>query len=408
MTQIIKIAKWEYLNRVKTKLFIITTLLLPVLFALISILPTWLATLDPEKTSKIGLIYGSKQTALINDFKILVQNQYKTKNGMPEFSFVNIDNDQNALSKILDKTIQGYLSVSPNILDSGQVEYYSLSLSNIRQYSNLKNALQNAVINHRLDRAGIDVSLIKQLNENIGFKTFELDEDGSSKSGNKIADIVVPMIFVFVLFMIIFTSGQLLLRSVMEERTSRTIELLLSTVNPLQLMTGKILGLGLLGVTQMIIYVLTAFIANHYKNWGVLEYSQIPVLLIYFLLGYLFYASIFAMIGTFFSSEQEAQQSTSIISFIAILPFIFGSYFISNPSSYLTTVFSYIPPLTPFMMIMRIGMGTVETLEIIYTSFLLVISCILMLKLSGKLFKVTILMYGKRISIKEIYKWTIT
>ena len=408
MTQIIKIAKWEYLNRVKTKLFIITTLLLPVLFALISILPTWLATLDPEKTSKIGLIYGSKQTALINDFKVLVQNQYKTKNGMPEFSFVNIDNDQNALSKILDKTIQGYLSVSPNILDSGQVEYYSLSLSNIRQYSNLKNALQNAVINHRLDRAGIDVSLIKQLNENIGFKTFELDEDGSSKSGNKIADIVVPMIFVFVLFMIIFTSGQLLLRSVMEERTSRTIELLLSTVNPLQLMTGKILGLGLLGVTQMIIYVLTAFIANHYKNWGVLEYSQIPVLLIYFLLGYLFYASIFAMIGTFFSSEQEAQQSTSIISFIAILPFIFGSYFISNPSSYLTTVFSYIPPLTPFMMIMRIGMGTVETLEIIYTSFLLVISCILMLKLSGKLFKVTILMYGKRISIKEIYKWTIT
>ena len=408
MTQIIKIAKWEYLNRVKTKLFIITTLLLPVLFALISILPTWLATLDPEKTSKIGLIYGSKQTALINDFKILVQNQYKTKNGMPEFSFVNIDNDQNALSKILDKTIQGYLSVSPNILDSGQVEYYSLSLSNIRQYSNLKNALQNAVINHRLDRAGIDVSLIKQLNENIGFKTFELDEDGSSKSGNKIADIVVPMIFVFVLFMIIFTSGQLLLRSVMEERTSRTIELLLSTVNPLQLMTGKILGLGLLGVTQMIIYVLTAFIANHYKNWGVLEYSQIPVLLIYFLLGYLFYASIFAMIGTFFSSEQEAQQSTSIISFIAILPFIFGSYFISNPSSYLTTVFSYIPPLTPFMMIMRIGMGTVETLEIIYTSFLLVISCILMLKLSGKLFKVTILMYGKRVSIKEIYKWTIT
>lgn len=408
MTQIIKIAKWEYLNRVKTKLFIITTLLLPVLFALISILPTWLATLDPEKTSKIGLIYGSKQTALINDFKILVQNQYKTKNGMPEFSFVNIDNDQNALSKILDKTIQGYLSVSPNILDSGQVEYYSLSLSNIRQYSNLKNALQNTVINHRLDRAGIDVSLIKQLNENIGFKTFELDEDGSSKSGNKIADIVVPMIFVFVLFMIIFTSGQLLLRSVMEERTSRTIELLLSTVNPLQLMTGKILGLGLLGVTQMIIYVLTAFIANHYKNWGVLEYSQIPVLLIYFLLGYLFYASIFAMIGTFFSSEQEAQQSTSIISFIAILPFIFGSYFISNPSSYLTTVFSYIPPLTPFMMIMRIGMGTVETLEIIYTSFLLVISCILMLKLSGKLFKVTILMYGKRISIKEIYKWTIT
>ena len=405
MDQIIKIIKWEYINRVKTKLFLITTFLAPIIFALFSILPTWLSTLDPEKTSKIGIIYDEELIDLITRFEMEVENQLRTKNDSSMFIFKKYENESEALSHILDKSIEGYLFISNTILDTGNANYYSLSLSNIKIYSNLKKILNQVVIEKRMLKSGIDISIINQLSQNIGFETYEIDKTGNSKIGNKIASIVVPMIFVIVLFMIIFTSGQLLLRSVMEERTNRTIEILLSSVSPGQLMTGKILGLGLVGMTQMIIYVLTAFIANYYKDWGVLEFSQIPILLIYFILGYLFYASIFAMIGTFFTSEQEAQQSTSIISIIAITPFVFGSYFISNPGSILTMVASYIPPLTPFMMIMRIGMGTVESLEIIYTSILLICSCWLMLKLSGKIFKVTILMYGKKITFREIYKW---
>ena len=405
MNQIIKIIKWEYINRVKTKLFLITTFLAPIIFSLFSILPTWLSTLDPEKTSKIGIVYDEELIDLITRFEMEVENQLRTKNDSSMFIFKKYENESEALSNILDKSIEGYLFISNTILDTGNANYYSLSLSNIKIYSNLKKILNQVVIEKRMLKSGIDISIINQLSQNIGFETYEIDKTGNSKIGNKIASIVVPMIFVIVLFMIIFTSGQLLLRSVMEERTNRTIEILLSSVSPSQLMTGKILGLGLLGMTQMIIYVLTAFIANYYKDWGVLEFSQIPILLIYFILGYLFYASIFAMIGTFFTSEQEAQQSTSIISIIAITPFVFGSYFISNPGSMLTIVASYIPPLTPFMMIMRIGMGTVELPEIIYTSILLICACWLMLKLSGKIFKVTILMYGKKITFKEIYKW---
>ena len=405
MNQIIKIIKWEYFNRVKTKLFLITTFLVPIIFSLLSILPTWLATLDPEKTSLIGIVHYDEQLDLINKFQVEVEKQYRTKNDFPQFKFKKFDTEEIALDSILNKSIEGYLSVPYSILDSGNVNYYSLSLSNIKIYSNLKRTLNQVVIEKRMMKSGIDISMIGRLSKNIGFETFEVDKLGNSKIGNKIASVVVPMIFVFVLFMVIFTSGQLLLRSVMEERTNRTIEILLSSVNPDQLMTGKILGLGLLGMTQMVIYVLAAFIANYYKDWGVLEYSQIPILLIYFILGYLFYASIFAMIGTFFTSEQEAQQSTSIISIIAITPFVFGSYFISNPGSTFTMIASYVPPLTPFMMIMRIGMGTVEIQEILYTSILLVLSCWIMLKLSGKIFKVTILMYGKKITFKEIYKW---
>ena len=405
MSQTIKIIKWEYLNRVKTKLFLFTTFLAPVLFALLSILPSWLATLDPEKTSKIGLVYNIEHENLISRFKIETDKQFKTKDGYPQFIFEKYEYEEVALDSVLNKVIEGYLFIPKSILDTGYANYYSLSLSNINVYTNIKRILNQVVIEKRMLDSNIDVSLIGRLSQNVGFETYEIDKFGESKIGNKIASLLVPMIFVLVLFMVIFTSGQLLLRSVMEERTNRTIEILLSSVTPDQLMRGKILGLGLLGITQMAIYILTAFIANYYKDWGILEYTQIPILLIYFLLGYLFYACIFAIFGTFFTSEQEAQQSTSIITFIAITPFVFGSYFISNPGSTLTVIASYIPPLTPFMMIMRIGMGTVEISEIIYTTILLVVFCWLMLKLSGKIFRITILMYGKKITVKEIYKW---
>ena len=109
--------------------------------------------------------------------------------------------------------------------------------------------------------------------------------------------------------------------------------------------------------------------------------------------------------GTFFTSEQEAQQSSGIISLVAVLPMVFASYFITNPGSTFTIAITYVPPLTPFMMIIRLGTGTVEINEIIYTTILMVASCWFMLKLSGKIFRTAILLYGKKITLKEIIKW---
>ena len=109
--------------------------------------------------------------------------------------------------------------------------------------------------------------------------------------------------------------------------------------------------------------------------------------------------------GTFFTSEQEAQQSSGVISIIAVLPIAFASYFITNPGSAFTIGSSYIPPLTPFMMIIRLGTGSVDFPEIIYTTLLMVISCWVLLKLSGKIFRTAILLYGKKVTVKEVVKW---
>ena len=158
----------------------------------------------------------------------------------------------------------------------------------------------------------------------------------------------------------------------------------------------------------MVFYLILGLSATHYKGWAAIEFSQIPIFMIYFTTGYLFYASIFAAMGTFFTSEQEAQQSSGVISIIAMLPIIFASYFITNPGSSFTIISSYIPPLTPFMMIIRVGTGTVELPELVYTTTLMILSCAALLKLSGKIFRTAILLYGKKVTIKEIVKWVRT
>ena len=405
MNQIWKIMKWEFMNRVKTKLFLITTFVLPFFMAGIMYLPTILMDMEPEDVTEIGLVYDDGLNDLLERFQTQVNGAFRLQDGNSQFQFSRFDEEQEALDSVLSKDIGGYIFIPSSVLDTGQINYYSLSLSNIKIYSNLRRTLNQVVIEQRMLDQNIDVSLVGQLSRRIDFETFELDEMGEASEGDELSSFLVPYLFLMILFMTVFMSGQLLLRSVMEERTSRTIEILLSSVTPDELMRGKILGLGALGMTQMIFYLAVGLSATYYKGWAAIEFSQIPIFLIYFVTGYLFYAAIFAAMGTFFTSEQEAQQSSGVISIIAVLPIAFASYFITNPGSAFTIGSSYIPPLTPFMMIIRLGTGSVDFPEIIYTTLLMVLSCWVLLKLSGKIFRTAVLLYGKKVTVKEVMKW---
>ena len=405
MSQIYKIVKWEFINRVKTKLFLITTFALPFFMGGIMYLPSLLMDLEPEDKSRIGLIYKRDIVSLINRFKNQCDKILVTQEGDPQFIFKDLDSEQEALKDILDKRIDGYLVIPNSILDTGRVKYFSQSLSNIKIYNNLRRTLNQLVIEQRMLNQKIDISIVGQLSRKIEFETYELDELGEATEGDELSSFLIPYLFLMILFMTVFMSGQLLLRSVMEERTSRTIEILLSSVTPNQIMRGKILGLGALGLVQMIFYLIVGLSIMHFKELASIDIIQIPMFLIFFITGYLFYASIFAVMGTFFTSEQEAQQSSGLISLVAIIPMVFASYFITNPGSTFTILSTYIPPLTPFMMIIRLGTDSVELNEIVYTTILMIVSCWFMLKLSGKIFRTAILLYGKKITLKEIITW---
>jgi ABC-2 type transport system permease protein len=405
MKQVWIILKWEYINRVKTKLFLITTFVLPFFMGGMMYLPSILMDLEPDEITEIGLVYDDSVQDLLGRFQSQMDSNYRLSDGNPQFVFSRFPNEKTALDSVLSKSINGFLFIPASVQDSGQVNYFSLSLSNIKLYRNLSRILNQVVIEQRMIDQNIDVSLVGQLSRRIAFETFEIDEDGETSEGDELSSFLVPYLFLMILFMTVFMSGQLLLRSVMEERTSRTIEILLSSVTPDELMRGKILGLGALGLTQMCFYLIVGLAVTEYKELATIEFSQIPIFLIYFITGYLFYAAIFAAMGTFFTSEQEAQQSSGIISIVAVLPIVFASYFITNPGSAFTIGSSYIPPLTPFMMIIRLGTGSVEMPEIIYTTILMIISCWFMLKISGKIFRTAVLLYGKKVTIREVLRW---
>ena len=405
MSQVWKIMMWEFINRVKTKLFLITTFALPFFMGAVMYLPTILMDLEPEDESKIGLVYDSEIKTLVDRFQERCDAVLITQDGSPQFLFVDLDSEKEAIDSILSKQIDGYMVIPRTVVDTGQVRYFSQSLSNIKIYTSLRRTLNQLVIEQRMLDQDIDISLVGELSRKIAFETYEIDELGDTSESDELSSFLIPYLFLTILFMTVFMSGQLLLRSVMEERTSRTIEILLSSVTPDEIMKGKILGLGALGMVQMVFYLIVGLSITHYKGWASIELSHIPSYLIFFITGYLFYAAIYAAMGTFFTSEQEAQQSSGLISIIAVLPMVFASYFITNPGSTFTIGITYVPPLTPFMMIIRLGTGTVELNEIIYTTILMVISCLFMLRLSGKIFRTAILLYGKKITLKEVIKW---
>ena len=337
------IIKWEFLNRARSKLFLITTFFLPIFGICLMYVSTLLLDIEPEYITKVVLVYEDDNDKLIKRFKEKVESSFRLDNGNPQFLFSRLRSEFDAMDSIANKKFDGYLLIPNDILTSGIVRYFSHSLSNIKLYNQLRRSLNQIVIEERMINKNIDVTLVGELSKNIIFDTFEVDESGIASNGDELTSFFIPIFFVMILFMTVFMSGQLLLRSVMEERTNRTIEILLSSVSPDDLMAGKILGLGMLGLVQMMFYLLLGFVIAYFRDIPVIDLNQFPVFMIYFITGYLFYSAIYATMGTFFNSEQEAQQSSGLIGIIAVLPVVFSSYFITNPESNFTIFLSYFP-----------------------------------------------------------------
>jgi ABC-2 type transport system permease protein len=170
-------------------------------------------------------------------------------------------------------------------------------------------------------------------------------------------------------------------------------------------MGGKILGLGMLGLTQSAIYLLAGTIAGYYYDITIITFSIGALYFVYFILGYLLYAGIYIGVGTLFDSEQEAQQAIQIITFIAVIPMLLWTLVIENPNSNLVNALCYFPPVTPFFMMIKIAVGETTLWQVLSTILVMMVSVYGSIRLSAKLFRTAILLYGKRITLPEIIRW---
>jgi len=409
MDKIFQVAQWEFLCRIRSKSFIISTLLLPLIMIGFVILPSLLITKAGQTQKVIAIVDQSGQ--LGHKMKQHLNQKYTLKNGAPEYQAMVFEKSQyrepRAKAKILldSSVISAYIVIPENIKTENEAEYYTKNLGDFRGKHILSSAISTVISRERMIAANLDPQKIKRLTKDIELKTFESKGGMEQAGGSEIVAYLTPLIFCMMLFFAVFRSSQVLFRSVLEERSNKLVEILLSSLSPQQLMSGKILGLGLVGLVQLVFYLSVGILISSYRGFNIINSDQVILFLLYFLTGYLLYASIFAAIGCVFNSEQEAQQFIAILSVLTVLPIILSSYVITNPHATIVKILSYIPVITPFFMILRIGIEMPSILEIIATLVLMVGFVIFTMYAAGKIFRVAILMYGKRPKFDEIIRW---
>jgi ABC-2 type transport system permease protein len=412
MKKIFIVAKWEFLEKIKTKAFVISLILTPAIIIFFSIAPTLLSGKESETTKVIGLIDTSG--IYFNQIKTGLE-KYTIEKNQPAYILINLRGGNenvpfDSLKKSADKDvlggkIEGYLLLLNGESDTTTIEYRSKSVGNFKDIGRFSETFNNVRIERKLIAEGIDLKLMGFISQNVNIKSIKLEESGKESKADFLTTFFSAFIFVMLLFMMIIYSGQMLVRSLVEEKSNRLIEIIISSCTPDELLTGKILGLGALGLFQLLIWALIATALLGAAIIPFEAFQNIFPMLIYFILGFIFYTAIFVGIGSIVSTEQEAQQITTYLSLLLILPVALIAPVMENPNSVLIKVLTYIPLTLPTAMLLRLNLTPVPLIVILLTIVILLVSIYLAIKISSKVFRIGILSYGKRPSLKELGEW---
>ncbi|HVO75559.1 MAG TPA: ABC transporter permease, partial [Ignavibacteriaceae bacterium] len=266
-------------------------------------------------------------------------------------------------------------------------------------------AFNEARVKLKLIEKGIDPEVMKLLAGKINIKQVKVEAVGKETNVNFFATFFSSIVFLLLLMMMIIYSGGMLIRSLVEEKSNRLIEILISSCTPNELITGKIFGLSTLGLTQMAIWALVSITLINSAVIPTEIFNNILPILFYFLVGFIFYTSIFVGIGSVVTSEQEAQMVTTYLSLTLVFPVVFAISIFNNPNSFLINILTYIPLTLPSIMILKLNVTRVPAMEIIETAVIMFLSIYLTIIVSAKIFRIGILSYGKRPSLKELISW---
>jgi len=415
--------KREYLTRVKTKGFIIGTILTPLFIVLVTVGPGLLMSLKSEKSKNIsvvdlsGIVYDELVRAL-NDTTASGQRLYNF-NRVPA-SIENLDEVKRQLSQAVDKSeLDGYFIIPPDVVDKNETQYYAKSVSNFDENRIFRNTISQIVRNYRISQINMDPQLVDKLTRRVELKTFKVSKGGEEQADQGLS-FIITFVMVMFLYMALIMYGIFVMRSVYEEKQSRVVEVIISSCKPFQLMAGKVLGIGAVGLTQYFIWSVVAALLTIYSgaimqmfatdagSGFVIPTIPISVLvyfIIFFVLGYLLFATLYAGLGALVNSDQDAQQLQFPVMMFIILAFFLAFYIIKNPTADLSKIVSLFPLFAPITMFTRIAVQMPPFGEIVLSIVILVLTIILLLWLAGKIFRIGILMYGKRPTLPEIINW---
>ncbi|MGD1046057.1 MAG: ABC transporter permease [Bacteroidota bacterium] len=405
-----QVAVWEFSEKVKSKAFIISLVIMPVIMILFGVLPGLLISRPDASATIIGII--DETDSIIGPLAKRLDEKFILPDGQPNYVVRNlslqgaIEEKKMAANRMVTAgDITGYFYFPSVIFDSGKVEYRSENVSNIKIQERFSRTIEEVIIESRILKQGLDPLLIKKITADINVKSIKVSEKGDEKETGFLEIFFSGYIVIMMLLFLVMTSGQLLIRSVVVEKTNRVIEVLLSSCSARDLMVGKIFGLSGLGIVQMLIWGMIGFAVSLKTGTNIFTSMNLMLSLVYFILGYIFYSAIFVAAGSPVTTEQEAQQITSYVSLLLVFPIIIAMPVMQNANSVWIKVLSFIPLLTPTLMVLRISVQMPALWEILSTIALLIISSIVMMWAAGKIFRVAVLSYGKRPSLPELIRW---
>jgi len=410
MKKIITIAKWEFLEKVKTKAFIISLVITPLIIVAFSILPTLLSNKEELRTKAIGIVDPSGEyfKELTNELE-----SYKIDDNQPNYVIVNLSGKGESIEElksaadkeVLDHIVEGYILIEYGNTDSMSMQFRSENFGSFRDLRRFEEKINKIRVDHELMKEGIDPEVAGIFQNNVEIEQIKIEKSGKEGKQDFLVVFFSAFIFILLLMMMVIYSGQMLVRSLIEEKSNRLIEILISSCTPEELLSGKILGLSALGLTQIAIWSLIALSLVGGAIIPAAAFENILPMLVYFILGFIFYTTIFVGIGSIVTTEQEAQQMTTYVSLVLIMPIVIAISAIQNPDTVIVRVLSYIPLTIPSIMLLRFKVAPVSAADIVITLSILILSTLITLKLAAKIFRIGILSYGKRPSIKELIRW---
>jgi ABC-2 type transport system permease protein len=419
MRKVWLIVKREYLTRIRTKGFIFTTVALPLFSAGLLIFTMMLATRESDHPLKIALLDNASFAKII-----AAGLTDKLKNGQPLFQLVQTleqpQSDQKARDELADQVrrglLDGYLVVPKEVLAGKAVEFHTRNTSDFQAVNSIRRAVDHAVISRRLSTRGIQIDNLNELVRGADFTLVKVGKGGESEEKGQ--TFIVAFAVVMVLYITLVVYGVATMRSVLEEKTTRILEILASSARPFQLLTGKIVGVAGVGFTQYLIWALAGALISTYGAAAVAAFRpgasapqfHIPLsLLIYsvlfFLAGYFLYASLYAAVGAIVSREEDAQQVQMPVTLLIVAAFLLYPAVMRDPASRLSVVVSLVPFLSPILMTFRIALQTPPFWQIALSLALSIAATIGVVYVAAKIYRVGILMYGKRPSLVELFRW---
>jgi len=426
MAKMFVVLKREYLERVRSKWFIIVTILGPVLLGVIMILPIALAV----KTKTSGrlsdvVIVDATGTDLGTSVARALTSLSPTAPA-PRVRQITAEQipreEERATREVMGRESLGYLVLDANTLAGKEMRYAGRNATALIDVENIERAVRQSLLSQRLEGEGVNASRIAALtNIRLEARTEKITDRGK-EGASGMASFFFGYGIAIVLYMMIAIYGQSIMRGVLEEKTTRVAEVVVSSVKPDTLLAGKIIGSGMVALTQMSAWLVVTYLM--YLGRGpILERLGAPAmaggamripsveplvgvaLVLFFALGFIFYAALFGAVGAMVSNQEDVQQAATPVMILLISSIVFMQPILLNPSSTLAVTMSVLPFSAPLMMPLRMALIAVPWYEIAGALLSVAIGCWLAIWLSARIYRVGLLMYGKRPSLRELARW---